>query len=460
MKRSLVMIMAGGKGSRLGPLTCHRAKPATPFGGRYRIIDFVLSNFVNSGYRQICVLTQYMAGSLIRHLSRTWHLAGYDEFIEITPAQMRDGDHWYRGTADSIYQNINLIRDFQPENVAIFGGDHIYKCAVDQMEDYHLDLDAELTIAAYPVPREEATEFGVIQVDEKGRIIGFQEKPANPTPIPGQPDTCLVSMGNYIFKTERLVTALRENVDREDTGHDFGKDIIPMLLREGAGIYAYDFRENKVPGDPEGVRPYWRDVGNTDSYFKASMELRGPVPSLNLYNRDWRIRTAQRNHPPARFVHSDSHTTHLDDCMVCEGSVVEGGRLSESLIGYDCFIRAGADVEGSMFMSGCQIGEGAKVRGVLADKNVVIEPGARVGHDAELDRNRFPFITPAGIIVLPKGTRVPVDGPIEFAQDIGGLLVTDAATQDAVARTQGHPIIGDHHRHSYRSAGPGSQGSQ
>ena len=227
MKRSLVMIMAGGKGSRLGPLTCHRAKPATPFGGRYRIIDFVLSNMVNSGYRQIHILTQYMAGSLIRHLNRTWHLSGYEEFIELAPAQMRQGEFWYRGTADSIYQNLNLIHDSRTENTAVFGGDHIYKCAVDQMEDYHRQVGADLTIAAFPVPREEANQFGIIQVDERGRVIGFQEKPADPKPIPGQPDTCLVSMGNYFFKTDVLEESLHQMAADPDTRHDFGKDIIP-----------------------------------------------------------------------------------------------------------------------------------------------------------------------------------------------------------------------------------------
>jgi glucose-1-phosphate adenylyltransferase len=327
------------------------------------------------------------------------------------------------------------------------------------METYHRDLKADLTIAAYPVPRAEAHAFGVIQVDADGRITGFQEKPKDPTPIPGQPDTCLVSMGNYFFRTKVLERALRENDAREDTHHDFGKDIIPALLAEGALIYAYDFRQNQVPGDTGESQPYWRDVGTTDSYFKASMELRGPVPSLNLYNRKWRIRTAQRNHPPARFIHRDGHPTDLDDCMVCEGSVVAGGRLRESLIGYDCSIWAGAQVEGSMLLSGCDIGRGATIRGVLADKNCAVDPGAQIGCDPELDRQRFPFITAGGIIVLPKGTRVPVEGPIEFAQDIGALLKTDAATKDAVAATAMAPVIGDHRRHSYRSAGPGSNRS-
>ena len=301
MQRSLVKIMAGGKGSRLGPLTCHRAKPATPFGGRYRIIDFVLSNFVNSGYRQIYILTQYMAASLIRHLNRTWQLSGYDEFIEVAPAQMRRGEFWYRGTADSVYQNLNLIRDFQTPHVAVFGGDHIYKCAIDQMEDFHVEINADLTIAAYPVPRSEASAFGVIQVDENGRIVGFQEKPDNPAPIPGQPDTCLVSMGNYFFKRPVLEAALLNNAAHPNSGHDFGKNIIPSLMASGASIYAYDFRRNTVSGSPSGNATYWRDVGTIDSFYAANMDVRNPVPNLNLYNRRWRIRTAHRHQLPVRF---------------------------------------------------------------------------------------------------------------------------------------------------------------
>ena len=458
MKRSLVMIMAGGKGSRLGPLTCHRAKPATPFGGRYRIIDFVLSNMVNSGYRQIHILTQYMAGSLIRHLNRTWHLSGYEEFIELAPAQMRQGEFWYRGTADSIYQNLNLIHDSRTDNTAVFGGDHIYKCAVDQMGMFHRDVNADLTIATFPVPREEAHQFGIIEVDAKGRVVGFEEKPADPKPIPGQPDTCLVSMGNYFFKTNVLEAALHDMAAKEDTSFDFGKDIIPALLAGGAPIYAYDFRYNRVPGDPEDAATYWRDVGTTDSYFKACMELRNPVPNLNMYNREWRIRTAHRNHPPARFMGGDGDlAADLDDCMVCEGSVVRGAHLRESLIGYDCEISSGAALDRSLLMSGNLIGPGVKMRKVLADKNCAIAPGTTIGYDLESDLARFPFRTAEGVIVLPKGTYVPATGPIEFAADIGPMLYRDPSTQGDLDAVAIKPVIAGHSRHSYRSAGPGSQ---
>jgi glucose-1-phosphate adenylyltransferase len=457
MSQSLVMIMAGGKGSRLGPLTCHRAKPATPFGGRYRIIDFVLSNFVNSGYGQIHILTQYMAGSLIRHLNRTWHLSGYDQYIELAPAQMRRGEFWYRGTADSIYQNMNLIHDSGSEHIAVFGGDHIYKCAIDQMETFHRDMAADLTIAAFPVPRNEAHEFGVMQVDEHGRVIGFQEKPADPTPIPGQPDTCLVSMGNYFFRSDVLEESLLNMVKDPDTHYDFGKDIIPQLLAQGAKVCAYDFRNNHVRGDPLHGQAYWRDVGTIDSYFKACMELRSPVANLNLYNREWRIQTAQRNHPPARFISNDGDApVDLDDCMVCEGAVVQGAKLVESIIGYDCQIHTGARVTSSLLMSGSSIGRGSVLNNVLVDKNCVIAPGAEIGIDPVADARRFPFRTVGGVTVLPKGTVVPVNGPIEFAADIGPMLFADKATKDQVAGVELTPLIAKHTRHSYRSAGPGT----
>lgn len=455
MRSTLVMIMAGGKGSRLGPMTCHRAKPAVPFGGRYRIIDFVLSNFVNSGYRRVYVLTQYMASSLIKHLSRNWHLGGINEFIEIVPAQMRMGEHWYLGTADAVFQNINLIRDSRAENVAVFGGDHIYKFAVDQMEAWHRQQDADLTIAAFPVPREEAHQFGVIQVDEAGRVTGFQEKPDDPTPIPGRPDTCLVSMGNYFFKAGVLQRELELDARDPDSRHDFGKNIIPNLLAKGGSVWTYDFGTNRVPGEPPEAPAYWRDVGTIDSWFQANMELRSPLPAMNLYNRRWRVRTAQRDYPPARFVrHMGTRSADVVDSLVCEGSVVQSAALVEALVGYDCFIHAGATVTRSILLSGCDIGEGAEVCNAILDKNVRVMPGARIGVDPEADRARFPFITEKGRIVLPKGTVVPADGPVEFAGDMGELLEKDPATSEAMARLAGRYVISERDRHSFYSAGP------
>lgn len=448
------MIMAGGKGSRLGPITCHRAKPAVPFGGRYRIIDFVLSNFVNSGYRRIYVLTQYMASSLIKHLNRNWHLSGSREYIEVVPAQMRTGAHWYLGTADAVYQNLNLIRDSRVDNVAVFGGDHIYKLAADQMEAHHDETGADLTIAAFPVPRSEAHQFGVIQVDATGRVVGFQEKPADPTPIPGRPDTCLVSMGNYFFKSEVLQDALITDARDETSAHDFGKNVIPALLQSGKHIRIYDFALNRVPGEPADATAYWRDVGTIDSYFDANMELRSPLPSINLYNRQWRIRTAQRDYPPARFVREDGHALcDVVDSLVCEGTIVHGAEIRDSVLGYDCVVHAGASVATTVMLSGCYVGAGAKVQRAFLDKNCRIDPGASVGLNPESDRQRFPFVTESGIVVLPKGTTVPVEGPIEFARDIAELLCSDPATQERMAETRHMWVADDRSRHSYQSAG-------
>ncbi|MEL6349050.1 MAG: glucose-1-phosphate adenylyltransferase [Myxococcota bacterium] len=454
--RILVMVMAGGKGSRLTPLTCHRAKPAVPFGGRYRIIDFVLSNFINSGYRKVYVLTQFMASSLISHINRNWNLYGFGDFIEVVPAQMRMGAHWYRGTADSVYQNLNLIRDVRPEHVAIFGGDHIYKFAINQMQEEHEDSGADLTVAAYPVPVEEAYAFGVLQVNDKGQIVGFQEKPkTNPYTMPNDPTRCLVSMGNYLFRRKILEDALISEASREGTRHDFGHNIIPRLVNEGADVRIYDFDKNRIPGDPPDGRPYWRDVGTVESYFQANMELRSPLPAINLYNRQWRIRTANRDYPPARFVqHSGYRASDIIDSLVCEGAIISSAELHQTVVGYDSFVHAGARLEESITMAGCDIGAGARLRRVLMDKNCSVAPEARLGLDAEADAERFPFITPSGIIVLPKGTHVPVEGPIEFAYDMAELMKNDPHTKEQMARFEGRYVASQRDRHSYESAGP------
>lgn len=450
------MIMAGGKGSRLGPLTCHRSKPAVPFGGRYRIIDFVLSNFVNSGYRRIYVLTQYMASSLIKHLNRNWRLAGFGEYIEVVPAQMRMGEFWYRGTADAVYQNLNLLRDSRAEHAAIFGGDHIYKFDIAQMEAAHRERGADLTVAAFPVPRSEAHQFGIIAVDEHGRVTDFIEKPANPPSIPGHPDLSLVSMGNYFFRTRALLDVLLEDSTDDTSSHDFGRDIIPKLVKRGASVYIYDFGQNRIPGEPEGGAPYWRDVGTIESYFRANMELRSRMPALNAYNRLWRIRTAQRDYPPARFVvhGDDGQSCEVRDSLVCEGSIIAGGVLDEVLVGYDCYIHAGSEIADSVILSGCDIGARARLRGVLLDKNCQIAPGAVIGHDREADRRRFPFVSESGIVVLPKGTYVPKDGPIQLAHDIEFLLRNDPSMSESLDQCQGMYTVSDRDRHSFESAGP------
>ncbi len=448
------MIMAGGRGSRLGPLTVHRSKPAVPFAGRYRIIDFALSNFINSGYRRIYLLTQYMSSSLIKHLNRNWRLNGFGEYIEVVPAQMRRGEFWYRGTADSVYQNLNLVRDARVEHVCVFGGDHVYAFAIDQMDAFHREQHADLTVAAIPVPRHEASGFGIVDVDARGRIVGFVEKPENPPAMPGRPDWSLCSMGNYVFRAEVLQRALSDDAGDKTSRHDFGRDVIPRLIREGARVFAYDFATNRIPGEPPDQAPYWRDVGTIDTYFTSNMELRARVPALDLYNRQWRIRTAQRDYPPARFVRAGEEfpPSTADDSLVCEGSIIASANLTEVVIGYDCFVHAGADVADSVILSGCDIGAGARLRRVLLDKNCKIEPGTVIGEDEARDRDRFPFVTESGIVVFPKGTLVPARGPVVLANDVAELIDNDPELRGALR--PGTFAVSITSRHSYESAGP------
>jgi glucose-1-phosphate adenylyltransferase len=452
MQDTLVMIMAGGKGSRLGPLTVHRSKPGVPFAGRYRIIDFVLSNFINSGYRRVYVLTQYMSSSLIKHLNRNWRLSGFGEYIEVVPAQMRLGEFWYRGTADAVYQNLNLVRDARAAHVAVFGGDHVYKFAVNQMDEFHRDNQADLTVAAFPVPRNEASAFGIIDVDEHGRIVNFIEKPKDPPEMPGRPGWSLVSMGNYIFRREVLERVLVDDGGQPTSRHDFGRDIIPRLVAEGARVFVYDFAQNKIPGEPEGQAPYWRDVGTIDSYFTSNMELRARVPALDVYNRQWRIRSAQRDYPPARFVRAGEGypAAEVDDSLICEGSIIASAAVRDVMLSYDCFVHAGAEVEQSVILSGCDIGRNAKLRRVLLDKNCHIEPGCVIGYDTAHDRERFPFVTDSGIVVVPKGTLVPAHGPVVLANDLAELIGNEP---ELLAQLRpGTFVVSMQNRHSYESA--------
>jgi len=455
MKDTVVMIMAGGKGSRLGPLTVHRSKPGVPFAGRYRIIDFVLSNFMNSGYRRIYVLTQYMSSSLIKHLSRNWRLSGFGEYIEVVPAQMRLGEFWYRGTADAVYQNMNLVRDARARHVAVFGGDHVYKMAVDQMDHHHRDTNADLTVAAFPVPTKDASGFGIVDVDSQGRIVGFIEKPKNPPEMPGRPGWSLVSMGNYIFKRDVLERSLADSGGSPTSRHDFGRDIIPKLVAEGARVHAYDFAKNQIPGEPEDATPYWRDVGTLDSYFDSNMELRARVPALDLYNRQWRIRSAQRDYPPARFVRAGQEfgPALVDDSLICEGSIIASAKVVDTVLSYDCFVHAGAEVADSIILSGCDIGRGARLKRVLLDKNCKIEPGVVIGEDPVRDRERFPFITESGIVVMPKGTIVPAKGPCVLANDVAELIGNEPELY-AQLRPGTFSVSTSQNRHSYESAGP------
>ncbi|GEM87839.1 glucose-1-phosphate adenylyltransferase [Meiothermus granaticius] len=409
--RVLGMILAGGQGSRLYPLTAKRAKPSVPFGARYRIIDFVLNNFLNSGIHSIYVLTQFKAQSLTEHVQRHWRFGGMleDFFVLLVPAQMYRyeelGPVWYRGTADAIYQNLHLVNNHKSDVVAIFGGDHIFKMNVAHMIEYHADNRADLTIAAYPVPIEQASRFGVLQVDEGWRLVGFQEKPKEPTPIPGDPGWALVSMGNYLFRTEALVELLEHDAREQNSSHDFGKDVIPRALSEGYRIQVYDFKRNPIPGQ-SGPNTYWRDVGTLDAYFEASMDLIAVTPEFDLFNPEWPLRAANFNSPPAKFVHeAGSRTGQAFNSLIAGGTIISGGTVRESVIFRRSRINSYALVERSILFDGVEVGRYAKLKNVIVDKNVRIPPNTTIGYDLEADRARGFTVTSEGIVVVGKSYR-------------------------------------------------------
>lgn len=408
-KKILALVMAGGKGTRLEPLTGHRAKPAVPFGGKYRIIDFVLSNLVNSGIYSIYVLTQFKSQSLSEHLEQAWTFGPLvsDHFIIPVPAQQRTGNHWYSGTADAIYQNLNLIKDRNPDLVAIFGGDHIFKMDVQQMTDWHHEVGADVTVSAIAVPLAEATEFGVMQVDENWRIIGFQEKPKNPTPIPGQPDMALVSMGNYIFGAQTLADLLEADAAQAHSQHDFAKNILPDMLTAGQALYAYDFRKNRIPGsNSEDHDSYWRDVGTIDAYFEASMDLRSVDPALDLYNNEWPIRAAAVHYAPAKFVHnSEGRVGQAIQSVVCEGTIISGSTVVDSIIGRRVRINSYAEIHSCVIMDNVDIGRGARLQRCIVDKGVRIPPNDVIGFNRDEDAKRF-LVTETGMVVIAKDQTV------------------------------------------------------
>lgn len=404
------MVLAGGRGERLMPLTRDRAKPAVPFGGRYRLIDFVLSTLINSGISRIKVLTQYKSNSLNEHLSRAWHFNwATGGFVEAVPAQQRLGSFWYRGTADAVYQNISLIFDEEPETVCVFGGDHIYRMDVAQMLAYHRDVGARVTVAAVPVPVEEAHEFGVLEVDDGGKVLGFQEKPAQPKAMPGRPDSALASMGNYIFDRTALIEVLQENL-LDPAVTDFGKHILPRLTELGV-LHAYDFKENVVPGTSERERGYWRDVGSPDAYWQASMDLVDVDPVFNLYNERWPLRSLYPHLPAAKFVFADRAGERLGiatDSLVAEGCILSGGHIHRTIIHPRVRIHSFSYVEESVLMTGVDVGRRAMVRRAIVDKGVRIPPGFKIGYDPEEDRRRF-TVTESGLVVVPKGAVIEPD---------------------------------------------------
>lgn len=400
----LGIIMAGGEGRRLFPLTRDRAKPAVPFGGKYRIIDFVLSNFVNSEIYTIYVLVQYKSQSLIEHLQACWRFSGLlpnQFFVSLVPAQMRMGQTWYQGNADAVYQNLHLIRSFKPDVVAVFGADHIYRMDIRQMVAHHQEHDAQVTIAAIPVPLDEGPAFGILQVDTQGRVTGFQEKPSAPTPMPGDPQHCLASMGNYLFSTATLIELLEQDAMQEDTTHDFGRDIIPPIICQ-MPIYAYDFRQNRIAGEVEGAPPYWRDVGTLDAYYDANIDLRDVTPRLNLYNPHWPIQAGASSLPPAKFVFNDWNRRGAAlQSVIPEGCIISGGFVIDSVLGRNVVVHSHSQVEWSVIMDNCHIHRHARVRRAIIDKNVAVPEREEIGWDLQRDRRRF-TITDSGIVVVPR----------------------------------------------------------
>src|SRR5215469_11056156 len=404
--RTLALIMAGGQGTRLFPLTRDRAKPAVPFGGKYRIVDFVLSNFVNSQIYSIYVLVQWRSQSLIEHLKDGWQMGRIirDHFIIPVPAQMRLGESWYQGTADAIFQNLNLIDDYAPDLVAVFGADHIYRMDINQMIEFHLERKASVSVATLPVPLEEANQFGVLEVDSGMRVFNFDEKPTNPRAMPGAPGKCLASMGNYLFDPQILRNSLIEDAADHSSHHDFGRDLIPSLI-ERVPVYAYNFMTNRIRGDSEVNLSYWRDVGTIDAYYEANMDLRDARPHLNLYNQRWPLRTAYYDQPPAKFVF-DEHGRRGEamHSVISEGCIVSGGTVRNSVLGRSVFVHSWSLVEDSVIMDYSEIGRHARVRRAIIDKNVYVPEGDEIGYDLERDRERF-HVTDSGLVVIAKAPK-------------------------------------------------------
>lgn len=405
----LVMILAGGEGKRLYPLTRDRAKPAVPFGGRYRIIDFVINNFVNSGFYKIKILTQYKSDSLNKHITRGWVLSPFlNQFVDLVPAQMRTDGAWYKGTADAIYQNLNQIDDENAKYVCVFGGDHVYKMDVTQMLKYHKKRKADLTISAIPVPVSLAHEYGIIEVDEDWRLTGFVEKPQHkPKTIPGRDDYCLASMGNYIFNASNLKKELISDSKVQDSKHDFGKNIIPNILENGSRVYVYDFSKNEFAGMTKSEAGYWRDVGTVDAYWQANMDLLSYLPELNLYSESWPLRTFNYNYPPAKFIWEEGDRVGTaTNSMVSEGCIISGGSISRCVLSPKVRINSFTNVVDSILMENVNIGRHCEIRKAIIDKNVDIPAYAKIGVCREEDEARGFYVSEGGVTVVPKGAKL------------------------------------------------------
>jgi glucose-1-phosphate adenylyltransferase len=399
------IVLAGGEGKRLMPLTVDRAKPAVPFGGNYRLIDFALSNLVNAGFRRIVVLTQYKSHSLDRHIAQTWHLSPLlGNYVTPVPAQMRRGPYWFSGSADAIFQNLNLLHDERPDYVAVFGADNIYRMDPRQMIDQHIDTGAAVTVAALRAPLSQADQFGVIEAGPDGHTItAFREKPKDAVGLRDAPDQVFASMGNYLFTTEALVDAVSSDAEASESSHDMGGNIVPMLVGSGAA-HVYDFSKNVVPGEGERDHGYWRDVGTLDAYYDAHMDLVSVDPIFNLYNMEWPILTWQEPLPPAKFVFDeDTRRGHAIDSMVCPGVVISGAVARRSVLSPGVHLHSFSEVEDSVLMQSVDVGRDAVVRRAILDKNVRVEPGAQVGVDHDADRARGFTVSDGGVTVVGKG---------------------------------------------------------
>jgi glucose-1-phosphate adenylyltransferase len=401
----LVIVLAGGEGKRMLPLTKDRAKPAVPFGGSYRIIDFALSNFANARYLKIVVLTQYKSHSLDRHISETWRFSTLlGSYVTPVPAQMRRGPFWFAGSADAIYQNLNLIHDEDPDIVCVFGADHIYRMDPRQFVEHHVQAGAGVTVAAIPVPYEQASAFGVIEASNSGQILGFHEKSATPPSMPGDPTRCLASMGNYVFDTKTLIDIVSPT-GTDGVRTDIGGHIIPALTEAGVA-HVYDFSTNDVPGQGQRERGYWRDVGTLDAYYDANMDLLAPEPVFNLYNDQWPVYTSYRPLPPAKISRGRGwEPSHVHGSLLCAGSIVSGGHVENSIVGPQVFVDHDAHVTGSILFPGVTIGAGARVNRCIIDKNVNVPPGFRLGHDLDHDRAHYE-ISDRGIVVIEKDMKL------------------------------------------------------
>ncbi|MFI6819944.1 glucose-1-phosphate adenylyltransferase [Micromonospora sp. NPDC050187] len=408
-EKVLAIVLAGGEGKRLMPLTADRAKPAVPFGGMYRMVDFVLSNLANAGFLKIVVLTQYKSHSLDRHITKTWRMSTLlGNYVTPVPAQQRRGPWWFAGSADAIYQSFNLIHDEQPDYVIVFGADHIYRMDPRQMVDDHIASGAGVTVAGIRQPLSTADQFGVIEVGEDGRRIrAFREKPTDAVGLPDAPDQIYASMGNYVFTTKVLCEAVERDAEDKTSKHDMGGSIIPMLVERGEAN-VYDFRDNEVPGSTDRDRGYWRDVGTLDSFYDAHMDLINVHPIFNLYNFEWPIYTGQLTYPPAKFVHQwGERVGRAVASMVSPGAVISGSLVENSIVSPKVKVHSWAHVDGAVLMEGAEIGRHAVVRRAILDKNVFVPEGAEIGVDLEKDRQRY-TVSENGIVVIGKGQRVEV----------------------------------------------------